>query len=172
MKIDSKENLIRLVEEYRNLIFSICIKMTGDYFISEDITQETFIMAYKHYSEFDGNNEKSWICRIATNKCIDAMRSASQKMIPTAPEEIPDGTREDNDPMNLYIGSDVIDNVIRACNKLDSPYNDVAYLYFVKGLKAKEIAKQNGSNLKTVQTQIYRARDMLKKYIRKEDLLI
>ena len=41
-KIDSKENLIRLVEQYQNLIFSICLKLTGDYFTAEDLTQETF----------------------------------------------------------------------------------------------------------------------------------
>ena len=70
-EIGSKEKLIELIAEYKNLVFSVCIKMTGDYFASEDITQETFISAYEHWGEFDGSNEKAWLCRIAANKCVD-----------------------------------------------------------------------------------------------------
>lgn len=57
--IGSRENLIRLIEQYQNLVFSICLKMTGDYFTAEDITQDTFIAAYKNWKSFDGKNEKA-----------------------------------------------------------------------------------------------------------------
>ena len=70
-KINEKDNLIRLIKEYQNLVFSICLKLTNDYFVAEDLTQETFLTAYQHLSEFDGKAEKAWLCRIASNKCID-----------------------------------------------------------------------------------------------------
>lgn len=70
-KIDSKQYLTQMIGQYQNLIFSICVKMTNDYFIAEDLTQETFLSAFQKLSSFDGNNEKAWLCRIATNKCID-----------------------------------------------------------------------------------------------------
>lgn len=57
-EIDSKENLIRLTNQYQNLIFSICLKFTGDYFAAEDLTQETFLGAYQHLSEFGGDAEE------------------------------------------------------------------------------------------------------------------
>ena len=41
--IDPKDNVIRLVNAYKDLVFSIALKLTGDYFAAEDITQETFI---------------------------------------------------------------------------------------------------------------------------------
>ena len=53
-KIDSRENFIRLINQYQNLVFSICLRLTGDYFAAEDLTQETFIAAYGHLHEFDG----------------------------------------------------------------------------------------------------------------------
>ena len=37
--IDSRENLIRLINQYQNLVFSICLKITGDYFTAEDIIE-------------------------------------------------------------------------------------------------------------------------------------
>ena len=45
--------------------------MTADYFAAEDLAQETFLSAYEHFRNFDGSNPKAWLCRIATNKCID-----------------------------------------------------------------------------------------------------
>ena len=79
--IDSKENLIRLISQYQNLVFSICLKLTGDYFAAEDLTQETFLAAYRHIEEFDGLAEKAWLCRIASNKCIDYRREAARRLV-------------------------------------------------------------------------------------------
>ncbi|MFR6393486.1 MAG: RNA polymerase sigma factor [Roseburia sp.] len=58
-----QEPFTQMVHKYQNLVFSICVKMTGDYFAAEDLTQETFLSAYRHKEEFDGKNEKAWLCR-------------------------------------------------------------------------------------------------------------
>ncbi|MCR5319676.1 MAG: RNA polymerase sigma factor, partial [Lachnospiraceae bacterium] len=89
-KINSRENFIRLVNQYQNLVFSICLKHTGDYFVAEDLAQETFLSAYAHMEDFDGEAEKAWICRIASNKSIDYLRQAARKSIPTAEEDMPE----------------------------------------------------------------------------------
>lgn len=49
------------------------------------------------------------------------------------------------------------------CQSLKSPYREVAIAHFCRELSAQEIASESGKNAKTVQTQIYRARAMLKK---------
>ena len=54
-----QEPFTQMVHKYQNLVFSICVKMTGDYFAAEDLTQETFLSAYQHKEEFDGKNEKA-----------------------------------------------------------------------------------------------------------------
>lgn len=169
--IDAKENFIRLVNQHKDLIFSVCLKLTGDYFTSEDIAQETFIAAYQHLDEFDGNNEKAWLCRIASNKCIDYLRKAERKHTFTDAEEISETSDTENDPQKMYIGKAVVEDVKSACEKLPMPYGDVAHRFFIQGCTAKQIADQKGMNVKTIQTQIYRAREMLKKSIRREDLL-
>ncbi len=53
------------------------------------------------------------------------------------------------------------------CNRLKSPYREVALDYFFRELSPTEIAENTGKNLKTVQTQIYRARALLQKNYRK-----
>ncbi len=172
-KIDSRENLARIVEQYQNLVFSICLKITGDYFASEDITQETFIAAYRHWDDFDGSSEKAWICRIASNKCIDWRRSSAvRKNISMEETRLPEPEYDSReDPLELFLADSVLNTVSESCRELPEPYRSAAELYFIKGMTARQIAEKNNENVKTVQTRIRRAREMLRKKIRKEDLL-
>lgn len=167
-KIDAKENLIRLIQQYQNLIFSICLKLTGDYFAAEDLTQETFVSAYQHYEDFDGKDEKAWICRIASNKCVDYQRAAARRMVPTTEEAFPAEQLVDhNEPLQEVLNQEVVEELKMACKKLSPPYDAIAYAHFVEGKTAKEIAVQTEENIHTVQTKIYRAREKLQKLIRK-----
>ena len=75
-------NISALMDRYQNLIFSICYQMTGDYFAAEDLTQDTFVSAYRNLEQFDGSYEKAWLCRIAANKCTDYLKSAKRRSEP------------------------------------------------------------------------------------------
>ena len=107
-KQSREEQLSALIDSYGNLVFSICYKMTSDYFASEDLSQETFLSAYKHLSEFDGQYEKAWICRIASNKCIDYKRAAERRSMPTAEEEMSELVDAENDPLHMFVGNEVM----------------------------------------------------------------
>ncbi|MBO4457145.1 MAG: RNA polymerase sigma factor [Butyrivibrio sp.] len=169
---DSKEKIIYLMNQYKNLVFSVCLKMTGDYFTAEDITQETFISAYSHLEDFDGRDEKAWICRIASNKCIDYLRSAKMREVASTDESIEASIEAGRDgPLETYIAKDVEKRFVDSCNELDEPYRTAAVGHFIRGKTAKEISLEKGIPLKTMQSHIYRAREMLKKKIRKEELL-
>ena len=58
-KIDCQNKISELMDRYQNLILSVCYKMTGDYFAAQDLTQETFLSAYRNLERFDGGNEKA-----------------------------------------------------------------------------------------------------------------
>ena len=170
--IDSKEKLIELMHDYKNLVFSICLKMTGDYFTAEDITQETFITAYQHLSEVEKDNAKAWLCRVASNKCIDYLRAADRRMVATADDEMPESKAPGREgPLDMYVAKSLLKDFADSCDELKEPYRTVAHMRFEEGLSAKEIAMKLGVPLKTIQTHIFRAREMLRKKIRKEDLM-
>ena len=65
--INRDEQLEVLIDRYQNLIFSICYKITADYFAAEDLAQETFLSAYEKYGSFDRGTaakavgEKGWL---------------------------------------------------------------------------------------------------------------
>ena len=171
-KIDSREKLIQLMDRYKNLVFSVCLKLTGDHFTAEDITQETFISAYRHLEDFDGRDEKAWICRIASNKCIDYLRSSKMREVASTDDELEASMDAGRDgPLETYIAREVEKRFFDRCNELDEPYRSAAVGHFIQGKTAKEISLEKGMPLKTTQSHIYRAREMLKKIIRKEELL-
>ena len=170
-KIDSKENFIRLIRQYQNLVFSICLKLTGDYFAAEDLTQETFLSAYQHTDNFCGQAEKAWICRIASNKCIDYLRAAARRVVPMAEEEMPDKVDEmQEDPLGRVLNQELLAKLKTSCEALKSPYREVAVKHYIEGKPAGEIATESGASVNTVKTRIYRAREMLQKSFGKEML--
>ncbi len=168
---DPKDKLIELMDSYGNLVFSVCLKMTGDYFTAEDIAQDTFISAYEHLKDFDDVSAKAWLCRIASNKCIDHLKAAKRREVPSSDSEELQMESTRDGPLEIFATKDVIHRVKARCNELPKGYSEIATMYFIESLSAKEISANTGIPLKTVQTKIYRAREMLRKTVRKEDLL-
>ncbi len=161
--------------------------MTADYFASEDLAQETFLSAFRHMNEFDGRYEKAWICRIATNKCLDYLQSAGRRSIPTADLGLEDGRPPDRGrpagtdagysqenaavhqtPESICLEKEVRETLLERCRSLKPPYDEIAKAYYYDEMNAGEIARVRGVKKKTIQTQIYRARSMLRRMYEKE----
>lgn len=166
--INAEQQLEQWIDQYQNLIYSICYKFTGNYFDAEDLAQETFLSAYKSMACFDGGNERAWLCKIATNKSLDYLKRAGRKSLPTedawftaiaAPDSV-----EDN-----YLDKEVRQRLYNCCMTLKTPYREVALDYYYHEMEIGEIVKKTGKNIKTLQTQIYRAKGMLKKLYGKEE---
>ncbi len=140
--------------------------MTGNLFDAQDLTQETFLSAYQKLEEFDGRYERAWICRIATNKCLDFLKS-SERRTETAEEEvflsIPD---RKSDPEQSFLQKESGLELLKLCEKLPPPYGEIAAEHFCQEKTARQIAEEKGRSVKTVQTQLYRARALLKKQLK------
>lgn len=161
--INNEQYYEYLIDTYQNLVYSICFKIIRDYFEAEDLAQETFISAYKHLSTFDRQYEKAWLSRIATNKCLDFIKRADRQSIPTQDEYFLTQTSKEKSPEENVLEVEIREQLTQRCNNLKSPYREIALDYFYRELSATEIAANTGKNLKTVQTQIYRARALLQK---------
>lgn len=160
------DNNSKMIEEaiatYGRLILTLCYSMTGDYFEAEDIAQETFVAAYKNLSSFDGNNMKAWLAKIASNKCRDYLKSAARRSIPSADEFLLETRDQEPIPEEMTLQKDSERKLRNFCKKLKEPYRSIAILYFCKNQNAQEISRATGKNLKTIQTQIYRAKAMVR----------
>ena len=159
-----------LLTKYEKLVFSICYRMTNNYFDAQDLTQETFISVYKVMESFDEKNEKAYITRVATNKCLDHLKNAERRTMPSENEELERGSPPVDSAEKQVMEIVVMEQLEKCCNRLKEPYKTVAYEYFYKGKTAKEIAEHINANLHTVQTQIRRVRKVLRTQWDKEEL--
>lgn len=159
-----------LLTKYEKLVFSICYRMTNNYFDAQDLTQETFISVYKVIESFDEKNEKAYITRITTNKCLDHLKNAERRTMPSEDEELERGSPPVDSAEKQVMEIVVMEQLEKCCNRLKEPYKTVAYEYFYKGKTAKEIAEHINANVHTVQTQIRRVRKVLRTQWDKEEL--
>jgi RNA polymerase sigma-70 factor, ECF subfamily len=65
-------------QKFKPLLFSICYRMLGSIVEAEDIVQETFLKAYQ-IKEQALDNKKAYLCKMATNRCLDVLKSARHK---------------------------------------------------------------------------------------------
>lgn len=159
-----------MIEQYQNLIYSICLKSVGNPFDAEDLTQEVFLSAYKNLSRFDGTYEKAWLSKIAVRKCLDFLKAAGRRSVPTESTYFIQIADKHSSPEELFILEDEKHQVYILCQQLKSPYREVATAHFCEQLSISEIARKENKNVKTIQTQLYRAKGMLKKMLDSPDI--
>ena len=158
-----------LVVEYEKNVYAITQRMTGNAEDAADMTQETFIKAYNSLSSFRGDSKFSvWLYRIATNVCLDFLRSRSRK--PTVSLSMED---DDGEEMQLYIADEsqspemllerglTRDAVRRGLNALPPDYKQILLLREIQGLSYDEISDVLDLEVGTVKSRIFRARKRL-----------
>ncbi len=169
-KINKEEFLEELITQYGKLVFSICYRLTKNYFDSEDLAQDTFLSVYKNIDSFHGDNMKAWISKIATNKCLDYLKRGGRNNLLTEDTYFMDIKSKEPTPLEICLNNEAKDRVRDVCKELKPPYNVIAYEHFCKGVTTTELAKQQGKPVKTIRTQVYRAKGMLRELLRKEYL--
>jgi len=86
-----------LVQQYQDGAFRYAASLVDDYDLADDITQESFIKAFKHIRDLEGDSFRSWLFKIVTNTARDhARRKARHPMIPLFPEDDDSGDENDS----------------------------------------------------------------------------
>ena len=73
----------RLVQKYQSLVYTICRQLVADEGYAQDLTQETFLSAWRSMDRCPAGYEKQWLARIASNKAKDYLRSEPRLEIVT-----------------------------------------------------------------------------------------
>ena len=156
------EQFANYINQYERLIITICLSFTKNYFDAEDLAQQTFLSAYTNYGKFDGENFKSWLTKIAINKCKDFLKSPARS-IGSLTDEDYEGLKDKGDlPEDVLLEKHSKEEIHSLCEKLKDPYKTVSLNYFCKDIKLSDMARDTGQSLKTLQTHLYRAKKLLK----------
>jgi RNA polymerase sigma-70 factor (TIGR02957 family) len=101
-----------LYQTYQSLLFSLAYRMLGSVMDSEDIVQEAFITFNQLPNHEHIENKKAYLCKIATNRCLDLIRSSAKKrevyVGPWLPEPLLEIENSSNDPSQAYFQQESI----------------------------------------------------------------
>ena len=158
----------KLVTAYEKNVYSLALRMVGDPEDAADMTQETFIKAYRSLSSFRGDSKfSSWLYRIASNVCLDFLRSRSrhpQVSLSTTDEddrttfELPDMSRNPEEQLMKKLSMEA---VRRGLEQLPEQQRQILVLRELGGLSYAELARILGLEEGTVKSRIFRARKRL-----------
>src|SRR5581483_11874276 len=86
-KMTGRDAFASMAEPYRRQIKAYCYRMMGSLSEAEDLTQETFLKAWRAFDSFASRGSfKAWLYQIATRACLDAIRRRkhARRMLPDA----------------------------------------------------------------------------------------
>ena len=157
----------RLVQKYQSLVYTICRQLVADEGYAQDLTQETFLSAWRSMNRCPAGYEKQWLARIASNKAKDYLRSAWVRRVNTPGDEVlalegaPPGTQPEQQVLDA-LGEEELTAMIL---DLREPYRTPCRLVLLEQHTMAEAAQLCDRPPKTVEAQIYRAKKMLAQQI-------
>ena len=157
------------MEVYKKLVFQVCYSFVHNYLDAEDLTQETFLAAYRRLETFDGTNFKAWVLTIAANKCKNFLADPRRRIQVVSDEVLSEIAETDPDPEEQLLRKENRSQMEQLCAQLKEPYRTVATLYFCKGIRLSAYAAESGIPLRTLETQLYRAKKQLRNLWKEED---
>lgn len=163
-----------LMKKYRPAIFNLIHRIIRDREQVEDLTQETFVKAFASLRKFNREYAFStWLYKIATNSSIDYIRkrklqtlSIHKPIVQDDSEytfELPDSTYE---PDKYIMQTQRSRIIAEAIEMLPPKYKRVIVLRHTEERDYAEIAKILKIPIGTVKAHIFRARELLNKYLR------
>jgi len=167
------ETVLRL---YHKKVFSLIYRLVGDMEEASDLTQETFVKAYRAYPKFRGPAEAvfPWLCQISVNSCKNKFREINRRERyewrsldePVSIEEeqvfseIEDSA---GDPSKVIEKRELEKKVQESIQQLPPEYRTVVVLRDMHGLSYQEVADAAGISVELVKVRLFRAREIIRR---------
>lgn len=150
-----------IFKRYHHRVAAVCSRMLHSPQDVEEATQETFLKAYQALGRFNGNFYLgAWLARIATNVCVDHLRSKSRSNLVALPEDQDDISVEPG-PEDLVVGHHP--RLERAIKEIQPLHASALALRAVEGLSHQEIAGRLRMTPSQVKALLHRARGSLRR---------
>jgi len=168
---DSRE-FEAFVRDYQNMVFTLAMRLTGSAADAQDLTQEVFLQAWKHFDALRTSPTRGgWLKTTTRNRCINHLQryrsrwrffsELVQRDDSGSEQAEPDLPLEAASPAQVTRG-DLGEVVEQALLQLPEKQRIPLVLYHYEDLPYDEIARLLGASLSKVKTDIARGRERLK----------
>ena len=166
-----------LVEKYQNSVHALVWRKIGDFHYAEEITQDTFLLAYQKLSTLRNPSKFSgWLYVIANRLCVNWLRKQKpakqlQSLEDTPIEEVAEAiyTIYESEQREIEATEHRFEIVKKLLEKLPDGERTVMTLHYLGEMKIEEISRFLEVSVETIKVRLYRARKRLRK---EEELLV
>jgi RNA polymerase sigma-70 factor (ECF subfamily) len=155
-----------LYREHVGRVYGLCLRMTGQPAAAEDLTQDTFVSAWKSLPGYEGRSSfATWLHRIAVNAVLGSRRGPRGRHETSL-------TNEDGEDMELMAEAAMDEatpiDLERAIGSLPAGARDIVVLHGIYGYSHEESAEMLGVAVGTCKAQLHRARQLMRERMRME----
>jgi RNA polymerase sigma factor (sigma-70 family) len=160
-----------LIRRYQERVYATVYHMTSNHEDANDLTQETFVKAYKALGSFKGDSGFfTWVYRIAVNKTINFLKQKKNRHNGFSLNDLDFNAEHDPDLVALVSDknprrdmglAELQEKLNDAMQKLSDVHRLVVTLHDVQGLSHEEIGKIMDCNPGTVRSRLFYARQQL-----------
>jgi RNA polymerase sigma-70 factor (ECF subfamily) len=152
-----------LVDRYKDLVFTLAIRMLKNREEAEEVSQDTFIKVFKSLGKFKGDSKFStWIYKVAYNTCLDRIKRNKRQMNEVGIDEFTEHQIKTIDNALDKLETNEQQQSIQEClQRLPSEDSFLLTLYYFEDLSLEEISKIVNIEANTVKVKLFRARKKL-----------
>jgi RNA polymerase sigma-70 factor (ECF subfamily) len=160
-----------LIRRYQERVYATVYHMTSNHEDANDLTQETFVKAYKALNSFKGDSGFfTWVYRIAVNKTINFLKQKKNRHNGFSLNDLDFNAEHDPDLVALVSDknprrdmglAELQEKLNEAMQKLSDVHRLVVTLHDIQGLSHEEIGKIMDCNPGTVRSRLFYARQQL-----------
>ncbi len=152
-----------LVDRYKDLVFSLALKMVKNREEAEEVAQDTFIKVFKSLSKFKGDSKFStWIYKVAYNTCLDRLKKNKREQQVVSIDEFNSNQIKSLDNALDLMEDEERNQTIQHCiNLLPSDDAFLLTLFYFEEQSLEEIAKVIGLTANNVKVKLFRSRKKL-----------
>lgn len=149
-----------LYEENAKIVYHYLYSICHNKQLAEDLTQETFLQAYKSLDRFDGKCKVStWLCQIAKHLFYQYLEKNKHEV----PMEMDEQTPANEDIQKKVMMRYELLDVLKDMQKLPAQMREVMYLRITGDLSFKEIGEIMGRSENWARVNFYRGKEALLK---------
>jgi RNA polymerase sigma-70 factor (ECF subfamily) len=153
-----------IYRRYRPLVDRVCRRLLCNHADAEEAAQETMLRVLQGLPNFDGTHLKAWVSRIATNICVDVLRSRARR--PMNGDAVPltgNGANRGEDPSEIVERLAEEGRVHALLVRLPQEQRVALVLREFEGLSHRQIAVTLGKSPAQVKALLHRARERFRR---------
>ena len=159
-----------LVDRYKDMIFTLALKMVKNREEAEEVSQDTFIKIYNSLNKFKGDSKFStWIYKIAYNTCLDRLKKSKKEDLNISIDDFSSHLIKTMDTALSALEDKERKQTIQNClNLLPSEENFLLTLFYFEDQNLEEISKIMSINANNVKVKLFRSRQKLAVILKKQ----